>query len=428
MQVGTFGFIFIILAGISYNTHSPLFFKLDPWDRIALLVLTVLVYIYLYAKQSSQKRFSYLLILFLPLGWMLYKELRYQYWRYQVLHTEANVLQELGEHFIVGYTSTEEIQALLKRGAVGGIFVTHRNAKHKSKSELTKEIAWLQAQSIKKLPLYIVSDQEGGKVSRLTPPLSQMPTLSQIIHNKPGEEAIFSYARNKAKRLSELGVNTNFSPVVDLKQIDKRSKIDLHSRIWERAISESPQITSKVAGLYSRELVRGGIVPVLKHFPGLGGVKADTHFFTAAHPLPYKEIWQTSLYPFRMISQENPGVMIMLGHVLIPEIDPQYPTSYSEKVIQSVIRQRMAFSGVLVSDDFSMGPVFYDKDGMGGVCKRALQAGLDIILVSYDPRLLYQGLYATIQEYKKNPAFRKKVQQSTKRIWQHKKSMGFSFD
>ena len=145
--------------------------------------------------------------------------------KYTILHTEPNQLQKLGQHFIIGYTHMEDIIPLVKKGAIGGIFMTQRNVRNKSSEEVQKEIRFLQnLRTASNLPpLFIATDQEGGMVSRFSPPLSRLPTLSSLVNQHASSQAdldahVKEYGKIHGEELKNIGVNVNFSPVVDLKK------------------------------------------------------------------------------------------------------------------------------------------------------------------------------------------------------------------
>lgn len=417
---------------IAYNYRSPLFFKIHYFDLLLLLLLSTFV-IFLNQKYKTYKRgFETLLlysICFGSLAFCFYKETYFRYIKYRVLNSNSTALKEFGEHFMVGYTDENEVKTLIQKGLVGGLYITTRNIKSKSKEEINQKIQNYQnLRRFNKLsPLFIATDQEGGSVSRMSPPLPKQPPLSFIKENKKNkEQEMIRYAKRKAQLLSSIGINVNFSPVVDLQNIPKSFKIDLHTRIWERSISNDPKEVSHFAYLYSKTLLDNGVVPVLKHFPGLGSIKEDTHFFTAIHPIPLIELEKKDWLPFFEISQKLPDVFIMLGHVKVSEIDPNYPTSFSKKMIQNIIRKKNQFNGILVSDDFSMGPVFYHMEGVGNVAVRSLLGGLDIILISFDPDLYYYCMYKLLSRQKRGEIISSKIKHSTKRILEYKNKT-FSF-
>jgi len=147
-----------------------------------------------------------------------------QFWwkRHEVLRADPALLERLGRHIVVGYRDIAELNALIERRAVAGLFLTTRNVSGRDAAAIRQEIAAMQAaRRQQSLPeLLVTTDQEGGVVSRLSPPLARMPPLSEIVARHPASAerraAVRDYASAQARDLADLGVNVNLAPVVDL--------------------------------------------------------------------------------------------------------------------------------------------------------------------------------------------------------------------
>jgi len=133
----------------------------------------------------------------------------------------------------------------------------------------------------------------------------------------------------------------------------------------------------------------------LKHFPGLGRVVADTHLESADLALSPGELASTDWLPFRALMRRH-DVIVMLGHARLTAIDAARPVSFSQPVVRGLLRTDWGYDGLLMTDDFSMGAVTYSPQGIGGGSVEALNAGVDLILVSYDPDQFYMVMYALI--------------------------------
>jgi beta-N-acetylhexosaminidase len=349
-------------------------------------------------------------------------EITFQFKRYTVLHAESNQLQKLGQHFIIGYTHTEDIIPLVEKGAISGIFMTQRNVRNKSSEEVQKEIRFLQnlRTSSNLPPLFIATDQEGGMVSRFSPPLSRLPTLSSLVNQHASSQAdldahVKEYGKIHGEELKNIGVNVNFSPVVDLKMQLKYNPLNFHSLIGDRAISADASLVSQVALIYSQSLEDSGVIPTVKHFPGLGRIREDTHHFQAELGVSLRELQHQDWLPFKEVITHSHAFM-MLGHVRLPEVDPENPVSYSYKVVQGIIRDQWNHEGVLITDDFTMGPIYRGKHGIGAASVSALNAGVDLVLVSYDGEKYYDAMYAVIQADNSQRLDNVLLQKSKKRL------------
>jgi beta-N-acetylhexosaminidase len=342
-----------------------------------------------------------LLAAFAALMTTLAIEGRFQWTRYQVLHANQSRLETLGRHLIVGYRNLDELRALIERRAIAGVFVAAHNVNDKDANALRGEIAALQAirrqQGLP--PLLIAADQEGGGVSRMSPPLRRPPSLGEIARNNPDADArrhaVRQFARDMGRDLAGLRFNVNFAPVVDLNHSVVNPN-DRYTRIYQRAISNDPQVVTDVAREYCLALRETGVQCTLKHFPGLGRVFEDTHLEQASLNTPVATLEQTDWVPFRAL-MSNASAFTMLAHARLLDVDPQRPASFSPAVISGLLRGAWKYEGVLVTDDFSMAAAYASRGGLASASVSALNAGVDLILIAYDPDLYYPAMYALLQ-------------------------------
>ena len=356
--------------------------------------------------RTIKKNLLQLFILFLwlaVLGVVGFQEYEFQSRKQFVLNAngeDGQHLAKLGQHLVIGYDRADNIRELVRRGFIAGLFVTRRNIDGKHYEAVNAELSELQAlrQQAGFPPLIIASDQEGGPVSRLSPPLPKQAALASLL--TPGlseaeiEQRARAYGLSQGSAMSSLGINVNFSPVVDLKPEQMSSTLDFHTRITERAIASDPKTVAQVALAYSQGLLAGGILPTVKHFPGLGGVAEDTHHFSTRLKLPLAQLNTHDWYPFRQVLSQTPA-LLMIAHVIIDTVDSELPASLSEKVITGIIRKGWGHDGLLITDDMSMAAV-YDL----GLCKSSVQslnAGIDLLLVSYDWEKVYPVLACLLE-------------------------------
>jgi beta-N-acetylhexosaminidase len=327
-------------------------------------------------------------------------EARFRWIRHEVLRAEPARLETFGRHFIVGYRSKAEAVALIERRAIAGLFLSGRNIRGRSAAEIRAEIDELQTIRARQglPPLMIAADQEGGLVSRLSPPLTRMPPLAELVasHPDPADRraAVQRYAAAKAQELASLGVTINFAPVVDLNHRVVNPD-DRHSRIHERAISTDPAVIAEVADTYCTALHDAGVRCTLKHFPGLGRVFEDTHRDSADLTTSLEELARSDWVPFRRVMQSS-GALVMLGHVRLTALDAERPVSFSRPVVEGLIRRRWGYAGLLITDDFSMGAVQRSSGGIAAAGVAALKAGVDLILISYDNDQYYFVMHALL--------------------------------
>lgn len=320
--------------------------------------------------------------------------------REQLLASDADRLERVGQHLIVGFYSFEAIKQLVEKRAIGGIFITDHNVRGRSAEKTSADIAALQ--NIRKEqglpPLIVAADQEGGTVSRLSPPLQRQASLAGTLaganHDEERKVIVTGYAERQAAELNRLGVTLNFAPVVDLK-LTLPGRDDGETHISQRAISADPFIVAKVAGWYCDALAEANVMCTLKHFPGLGRVTRDTHVGMAEISTSGGTLELNDWIPFRRV-MTRPNAVTMLGHVRIGAVDGETPASYSAPVIKGMIREAWDYDGLIVTDDFSMGAITRSNSGPGGAAVKSLNAGTDFVLLSYSEKDLNSVLSALV--------------------------------
>jgi beta-N-acetylhexosaminidase len=322
-----------------------------------------------------------------------------------VLSTPRAELQAVGRHLVVGYVDARELAPLIDDVGVAGVFIARRNARTLSEAALAATIrGWQALRRDRGLPpLWIASDQEGGPVAALTPPLRAPLPLSALTHSG---DLVVDEAERVASDLACVGVNLNFAPVVDLDPRAPQPR-DGGARISRRAISPDERIVALTARDYCRALDAANVECTLKHFPGVGFATGDVH----AGPVAMATLDAASLHPFREIARESTP-WIMLSHVSVDDLDPGRPVSASPAAI-SVLREQWGFDGVLVTDDVSMAAYVdsLDRNAAG-----SLRAGADVLLVSHDPDVIWRTLDAVLRARRDDPALRAAMERSDARL------------
>ncbi len=330
-------------------------------------------------------------------------------------------VRRLGAHFVVGFTDYDEVRQLSRAGAIGGVFFTARNVRDKNISEVQQMITTLQAErkSFGLPQLIIVCDQEGGIVTRLSPPLEPYESLAAVVHRNSSprelQNEVVRYARRKGRQLRRVGVNMNLSPVVDLRPSNSTFFIDLHSKIADRAISADPHVVQFVATTYAHELASQGVIPTVKHFPGLSRVTSDTHLQPGRIEASIPTLTRTDWLPFQQVLRSTPAA-VMVGHVHLDVVDPKQPASVSAKVVNGIIRGKWQHDGLIITDDMNMAPVSNSSGGIGASSVSALNAGVDLLLISWKPREYYRAMSAVLKADRLGMLDKEALQRSRKRL------------
>ncbi len=398
----TLGYLALIYRESSFANIRPYLLWLIP------IGLTVLLLWYQFGVGKG--RFGILTgylnlgITLTILSFFLVTEGQFRLSRYRVLHADPAELAVLGQHLLIGYRDPKELERILRLKAVSGIFVTRRNLPDQSEALQQQLAVWQSLRQRQGLaPLWIATDQEGGIVSRLTPPLPKQPPLAKIVASTDNpvtrSERIRQYGEVQGKALAALGINLNFAPVVDL-NMGLKNPEDRYSLIYLRAISDNPEIVAATARDYCRGLGRYQISCTLKHFPGLGRVSNDTHRFAARLDTPEATLAKADWLPFQHnLSQDN--AMIMLGHPILTVLDPDRPASFSKAVVSGLIREKWGYQGLLITDDFSMNAIAHSQEGQAKATIKALEAGVDLILIAFDTDAYYPVMAALLDARRK---------------------------
>lgn len=316
------------------------------------------------------------------MGYVLVDALYFAQLREQLLTNPPATVRAMNARLIVGFDRDDQAEALARHG-IAGLFIARKNIQGLSFAQVQSKLAHLQElrRATGQKPLILAADQEGGVVSRLSPPLSARPALSTLAFRQDGEQLAYAYGREQGRELHELGITVNFSPVVDLLPLRPPSSLDRHTKIGQRAIANDPQEVTRIAGAYVRGLEETGVIAVLKHFPGLHKVPEDTHHFSADLAIPPSTLMHSDWLPFREIAA-NSRAWIMVAHVRLTTVDPNEPASMSRPVIDQLLRKELSLHTPLVTDDLTMGAA-YNR----GFCRSVTAAyatSMDYLLISFD--------------------------------------------
>ncbi|MHC2374710.1 beta-N-acetylhexosaminidase [Bradyrhizobium diazoefficiens] len=382
-----------VVAFAGANKNDPYLVPLRGARNIVLVVASIAIVMLLLRRGRWRTMAGKLLVMLwcLPPLLMSAAHLKFELRKHDVLAASANEARQLGPHFMVGYSSFPEVARLAEQGLIGGVYVTRHNIRGRTIEALRAEIAALQdkRRAVGLPPLVVAADQEGGIVGHLAPPLTKVPALATLSSLAPDEQQTKAeeFGRIHGRELAGLGVNLNLAPVLDLKPPQRRNRLDFHTLIGQRAIATDPVVVSTIANAYVRGLEDSGVGATLKHFPGIGRVRTDTHHFSASLNTPVRELEATDWLPFREVLSHSHSAL-MVGHVTLTAVDPDRAASHSKRVVQGIIRDKWNYQGMVMTDDLVMGAI-YQND----VCKavvEAINAGVDMLLVAYDGAQFYR--------------------------------------
>lgn len=287
---------------------------------------------------------------------------------------------------IIGLAGTEltaQERDWLQHDACAGVILFKRN--FASKAQVAELSAAIRDAAPR--PQLVCVDQEGGRVQRFQDGYSALPPLQTfgLDHANDPEGALERARQHAWLMASEVrasGVDLSFAPVVDL----GRGNL----AIGDRAFSDDPRVVAAFTRAYVEGMHQAGMAATLKHFPGHGSVREDTHFDDAVDDRPLDAIRAADLVPFEAGIDAGADA-VMLAHVVYPQVAPE-PAGYSRVWIEDILRKQMGFRGVVFSDDIGMAAAF----SAGGVKQRIdahLDAGCDVVLVCH-PELVADSLAA----------------------------------
>ncbi len=304
---------------------------------------------------------------------------------------KMTVGEKIGQLLMAGFEGTqisERERSLIEDYGIGGFIFFGRNITDgEGTRNLLDSLKGVNSKS--GIPLLLAVDEEGGSVTRLSGIYRNLPPQSRLGEEKDATLA-YNYGYIQGEKLKRLGFNVDFSPVLD---VDSNPENPV---IGNRAISDNPEAVAEL-GVKVMEGIRDqGIIPVGKHYPGHGDTAVDSH---TSLPLVHKtmeELMAIELVPFQKAIEEGiPAIMV--GHLLVPSLD-NVPSSLSKATIQELLRDVQGFSGVVFSDDLTMGAITAE----GSVSEAAVQfiiAGGDIALVCHGEAEAFEAYDAIMRAW-----------------------------
>jgi beta-N-acetylhexosaminidase len=323
----------------------------------------------------------------------------------------------LGQVLFFGWQGVGPSPELLRwigsRG-IGGVKIFPRNVS--DLPSLARDIASMQKRATATrfaVPLFVATDQEGGWVRQIKDETSVSPgNLALGASGSPGDAYLTGYYLGR--ELTALGINMDFAPTADVYSNPEASVIG------PRSFGSDPAMTGLMSAAYARGMKTAGVVCTAKHFPGHGSADQDSHGHLPKIDVSLDRLLDRDLVPYRILIREGIPA-IMTGHLAFPRIlGSTTPASLSPFFLQSVLRDRLGFQGIVITDDMEMEGVLTDGLDTPAACRRALEAGNDMVLVSHTPAVQERTWSSLVDVMRSNPAFRASVRSSVTRILKEK--------
>jgi len=318
--------------------------------------------------------------------------------------------EKIGKLFMVGVpgeTLDKETIDFLETFGPSGVILFGRNCVSLQQLKaLTENLTSILSKD-GLLPI-IAIDEEGGTVSRLKPPFKQFKGFSELSATALPLKTIKYYSEELATQLSEMGINMNLSPVLDVNtrgadgMMDRRSLGSEHSNV--------SALGAEIINSYRKK----GILACAKHFPGLGDTVVDSHKIRPRVFRSRQWLFLNSIPPFAIAIHERIAA-IMTSHALFNALDPVNPATTSRHILHDILRMQMAFEGVIITDDLEMDGILEDNDTERAALK-AFTAGADMLLICHDRDKMKRAASLIESEVEKSEELYKRYFRSIKRI------------
>lgn len=323
--------------------------------------------------------------------------------------------QKIGQLFFIGIAGPQADDAtreLLSQISPGGVCLFARNIKETVQARnLLDEIRAL-------LPVtpFLSVDQEGGLVDRLRRVMAPMPAPSKLTNATDGAQL----AAIIGETLRILGFNMDFAPVVDVID-DERAK---HTNgLFSRTFGRSKEDAAEFGAEFLNALQTNGVIGCLKHFPGLGAARVDSHEQLPVVEIQGSDLSDTDLFPYRELLGTGNVHAVMAAHASFPnhrlqETDQNgklLPSSLSYNFITKLLRGELGFRGLVITDDLEMGAIIKNY-GIGDASKMAVLAGVDMLAICADPDKVREGFNAVLKAVESGEISHERLERSLERI------------
>ena len=320
--------------------------------------------------------------------------------------------QLAGQRLMVGFEGTvlnEDLKFLINRLKIGGIILFAINIESPDQiKDLCRSIQDY-ARICQQPPLFIAVDQEGGQVARLKEPFTIFPGNP---HMKSEEDAV-RFAEITAAEMNQIGINMNMAPVMDV------SSEGSGSIMAERTFGDNPDWVSRLGVKVIEHLQLNKIMAVAKHFPGIGRTALDSHLDMPVLHDDLAMMEQLDLIPFE--AGIRSGVSgIMLSHIFYSQLDPQWPASLSLQIAKNLLRKKMQFNGLVLTDDLDMGAITKHYDIQTAV-HQILAADIDLTLICHKGPSIEIAFEEMAKEITDAPAIKASGMESVERIMKAKR-------
>ena len=333
-----------------------------------------------------------------------------------VTFEELSFEEKLGQTLVafVDVDSAEQLRPAIETGKIGGVLIQWGNYSLAQTEELIAKLQRWAANSPHKIPLFISIDYEGGTVyTPITLGFDYLPT-NMMLSAAADEEGAAAIAYLAGLELRRAGVHINFSPVLDVNNNPDNPIIGV------RSFGADPSDVTKMGIALINGFKAAGVMSIVKHFPGHGDTAQDSHYAVPVVKASAEQMQKVHLAPFAAaVKQGVSGVMT--GHVLYPALDAKNIATFSKPILQDLLKTRMGFKGLVVTDSLDMkSATTYCT--IAGCAARALENGADMVLLGRSIKPL--TVFAQTSQEIKTKNLQPRVEEAARKIFEAKQNMG----
>jgi beta-N-acetylhexosaminidase len=314
--------------------------------------------------------------------------------------------QQVGQLLIMGFDGTalsSRLRLMLATLCPSGVILFKRNVEEPRQTHaLLREV-----QKSVSTRMFLCVDMEGGTVDRLRDVIAPAPSVADVAAAR-SKKLFRKHGRIIGEEVRALGFNTDFAPVLDLQFEASRSVLT------SRTVSPDPQKTITYAHEFLSGLRDANILGSGKHFPGLGEANLDSHNELPTIDKPWKQLWSEDLLPYRELRRELPFVMV--AHAAYPEVTGNTtPASLSKKWMSDILRRKIGYRGLIITDDLDMGGVLATAS-IEDAAVETLRAGADMFLVCQKEESVWRAFEAVYKRAESDTKFVRLISEKSRRV------------
>ncbi|MEJ8553193.1 beta-N-acetylhexosaminidase [Tepidibacter sp. Z1-5] len=318
--------------------------------------------------------------------------------------------EKLGQMIIVGFNGYEvdsDFSDLLENYKVGGVILFKRNIKNSEQLlNLNNNIKSINSKN--KLPLFISVDEEGGRITRLPEGSTKFPS-NKVIGKENDKGLSYKIGKQIGTELNDFKFNMDFAPVLDIYSNPKNTVIQ------DRSFGTDSEIVKTLGIATMKGLQDSNVISVVKHFPGHGDTKVDSHIGLPVVNHDKQRLDKFELIPFKEAIDKGADA-VMTAHIVLPNVDEsKKPATLSKTILTDILRNELNFNGVIITDDMEMGAIAKNY-GTKDASVEAVKAGADIILMCHTKEKQIEALEALNEAVNSGKISIERIDESVKRI------------